>query len=75
MMAWHLPERIRVWETRMGAALTWFEVKTPAATAGISEQISARSDFPERFIPQVIPAALKPRGDVIPPFTGTKLAI
>ncbi len=52
-----------------GDALKAFVVNTPAAAAGASEYRSARSGFPDFFMPALIPFARKPFGAVTPPFT------
>ncbi len=43
-----------------GAAFTRFVVTTPAATAGTSETMSARSGFPDGLIPHATPANRNP---------------
>ena len=53
-------------ESTTGAAARRLRVKAPAAVAGPSQATSARSGAPEALMPQVTPAARKPRGKQTP---------
>ena len=70
IMAWAFLVRRTVRQRWMGAAASRFMVKTPAAVAGASETIRARSRLPRSLIPQLTPLARKPKGAVTPPSIG-----
>ena len=52
-------------DTRTGAPLTLLVVNTAAVAHGTSETIRARAGLPLGLMPQVPPAARKPRGTVM----------
>src|SRR6266581_7300853 len=62
-------------ETRTGAPISWFEVKTAAARAGVGEWISARSFLPLGLMPAATPPARIPGTAVIPPSSQSTSAI
>ena len=59
-MAWAVPARRRAWVITTGAALTRFLVKTPAAAAGVSATIRARSRTPGFLMAAAVAANLNP---------------
>ena len=75
-MACAVPCLTRSTHTFTGAAQTWLVVNMPAATAGSSETMSARSRLlplseplpvPRRLMSQKTPEAWNPRGAVMEP--------
>ncbi len=75
-MAWARPRPTRSRQTFTGAAQVWLVVNMPAAVAGTSDTINARSRLwpfsdplpvPSRLISQNTPDARKPRGATIEP--------
>src|SRR5262245_5870137 len=68
-IAWATPLLAASWSSQRitGAALARLVVKTPAALAGASVAISARSGLPDALMPQARPVARTPRGAVTPP--------
>ncbi len=69
MTAWATPLLVASCSsvTSTGAALARLVVNTPAALAGVSVAIKARSGLPDALIPHANPAARNPFGAVTPP--------